>query len=75
MRKNLFYNDKIIYEDFIKEDSSSVQHTNRKAAVDINKLLNRVKVNKKVEKKKIVIFFCSGISLLCLMQLFVIIIK
>ena len=60
MRKNLFYNDKLIYEDFIKEDSSSVQHTNRKAAVDINKLLNRVKVNKKVEKKKNSYLFLLG---------------
>ena len=75
MKKSLFYNDKTIYEDFIKEDSTSDQHTKRKATVDINKLLNRVKVNKKDEKKKIAIFFCSGISLLCLMQLFVIIIK
>ena len=61
MKKSLFYNDKTIYEDFIKEDSTSDQHTKRKATVDINKLLNRVKVNKKDEKKNSYLFLIGNL--------------
>ena len=44
-----------------------MQHIGKKKVVDINKLLNRVKIDKKNETKKKIIFYCSSILVLMLL--------
>ena len=67
MRKSYFYNEKSIDQNINKKRLSETQHISEKQVVDINKLLNRVKMDKKKEKKKIFLFYSFvilGISLL-----------
>ena len=52
MRKSYFYNEKSIDQNINKKRLSETQHISEKQVVDINKLLNRVKMDKKKEKKK-----------------------
>jgi len=71
MQKNYFHNDKISNEEIDKKKtflpSSIIQNRN----VDINKLLNRVKVEKKKETKEKIIFYSSVILALSLMGTFI----
>ena len=71
MQKNYFHNDKISNEERDKKKtflpSSIIQNRN----VDINKLLNRVKVEKKKETKEKIIFYSSDILALSLMGTFI----
>jgi hypothetical protein len=67
MRKVYFHNDKSIDQNINTKRLSEVQHVSEKQVVDINKLLNRVKVDQKNETKKKIIFYIStvlGLSLL-----------
>ena len=67
MPKVYFYNEKSIDQNINKKRLSETQHISEKQVVDINKLLNRVKMDKKKEKKKIFLFYSFvilGISLL-----------
>tara|TARA_B100000780_G_scaffold199701_1_gene141352 strand:+ start:339 stop:566 length:228 start_codon:yes stop_codon:yes gene_type:complete len=67
MRKSYFYNEKSIDQNINKKRLSETQHISEKQVVDINKLLNRVKMDKKKEKKKIFLFYSFvilGLSLL-----------
>jgi hypothetical protein len=52
MRKVYFHNDKSIDQNINTKRLSEVQHVSEKQVVDINKLLNRVKVDQKNETKK-----------------------
>ena len=67
MRKVYFHNDKSIDQNINTRRLSEAQHVSEKQVVDINKLLNRVKVDQKNETKKKIIFYIStvlGLSLL-----------
>ena len=62
-----FHNEKSIDQNINTKRLSEVQHVSEKQVVDINKLLNRVKVDQKNETKKKIIFYIStvlGLSLL-----------
>ena len=65
MQKTYFYNNKSFSENKDKKKIVSSHHIKSKINVDINKLLNRVKIEKKNENKKKVIFYSSMISILC----------
>ena len=67
MRKVYFHNDKSIDQNINTKRLSEVQHVSEKQVVDINKLLNRVKIDQKNETKRKIIFYSStvlGLSLL-----------
>ena len=67
MRKVYFHNDKSIDQNINTRRLSEAQHVSEKQVVDINKLLNRVKIDQKNETKQKIIFYSStilGLSLL-----------
>ena len=67
MRKVYFHNGKSIDQNINTKRLSEVQHVSEKQVVDINKLLNRVKIDQKNEKKRKIIFYSFtilGLSLL-----------
>ena len=67
MRKVYFHNEKSIDQNINKKRLSEVQHVSEKQVVDINKLLNRVKIDQKNEIKRKIIFYSFtilGLSLL-----------
>ena len=53
-----------LHEDLGLKKSIEINNSSNNRNVDINKLLNRVKINKQNELKKKIIFFCSSISIL-----------
>ena len=75
MSKNIFYNHKLVENN--QELKRSVPHYNKEYSknVDINKLLNTVKNNKKIEKKEKIIFFMCSLSLVGIMGFFVLFAK
>ena len=75
MSNNVFYNNKILSEDFKKKNLSQVIKKNHREVVDINKLLNRVKINKYNEKKRQIILFSAVTLLLIAIGTFISIIK
>ena len=52
MKKNYFHNKYLNNENKEQEKIIPVKNINRKINVDINKLLNRVKIEEKVDTKK-----------------------
>ena len=67
MRKVYFHNDKSIDQNINTKRLSETQHVSEKQVVDINKLLNRVKIDQKNETKRKIIFYSfiiMGLSLL-----------
>ena len=70
MYKISFFKNKLAHEEQGKKKSQSTFYTNtstnRKKSVDINILLNRVKVEEKNKIKKQIIFYCSTLFLLSL---------
>ena len=67
MRKVYFYNEKSIDQNINTKRLSEAQHIGERQVVDINKLLNRVKIDQKNETKRKIIFYSStvlGLSLL-----------
>ena len=67
MPKVYFHNDKSIDQNINAKRLSGVHHVNEKQVVDINKLLNRVKIDQKNETKRKIIFYSFtilGLSLL-----------
>ena len=62
-----FHNNKSIDQNINTNKLSKVQHIGEKQIVDINKLLNRVKINQRNEIKQKIIFYSLsilGLSLL-----------
>ena len=57
MPKSYFHNNKFNYESKDKNIPTPVQYINQKRNVDINKLLNQIKIEKKNEIKKQIIFY------------------
>ena len=67
MRKVYFHNEKSIDENINTKRLSEAQHIGERQVVDINKLLNRVKIDQKNETKRKIIFYSViilGLSLL-----------
>ena len=61
MQKVFFYKKKSTNQDINRKRLFDGQHTSKKQVVDINKLLNRVKIDKKNETKRKIIFFSFSI--------------
>ena len=67
MQKSYFHNGKSIDQNVNTKRLSKVQHIGEKQVVDINKLLNRVKIDQKNETKQKIAFYSFvilGLSLL-----------
>ena len=67
MKKTYFHNERSIDQNVNTKRLSEAQHIDEKQAVDINKLLNRVKIDQKNETKQKIIFYSFiilGLSLL-----------
>ena len=67
MRKVYFHNEKSIDQNINTKRLSDAQHINERQVVDINKLLNSVKIDQKNETKRKIIFYSFvilGLSLL-----------
>jgi hypothetical protein len=67
MQKTYFHDRKHISEKKVHKKTIPVQYIDQKRIVDINKLLNRVKIDQKNETKRKIIFYSStilGLSLL-----------
>ena len=67
MRKVFYHNEKSIDQNINTKKLSKAQHVSEKQVVDINKLLNRVKIDQKNETKRKIIFYSFiilGLSLL-----------
>jgi len=75
MLKNVFHNSKSINEDNVLYNSHPKKEIQQKNNVDVNKLLNRVRLEEKNQKKQKIIFCISGISLISFMGIFIAIIK
>ena len=67
MRKVYFHNEKSIDQNTNTKRLSEAQQIGKRQVVDINKLLNRVKIDQKNETKRKIIFYSLvilGLSLL-----------
>jgi len=59
MQKTYFHNNKHISEKNDQKKAITVEQINQKKRVNINKLLNRVRIEKKDENKRKIIFYSS----------------
>ena len=59
MRKVYFHNKKSIDQNINTKKLSKAQNISERQVVDINKLLNRVKIDQKNETKRKIIFYSS----------------
>ena len=67
MQKTYFHDRKHISQKKVNKKTIPLQYIDQKRIVDINKLLNRVKIDQKNETKRKIIFYSStilGLSLL-----------
>ena len=67
MQKMYFHNGKSVDQNINTKRLSDLQHIGERQVVDINKLLNRVKIDQKNETKRKIIFYSFvilGLSLL-----------
>ena len=75
MRKVYFHNGKSIDQNINTKRLSEVQQVSEKQVVDINKLLNRVKIDQKNETKKKFIFYSLTVLSLSLMGTLITVLK
>ncbi len=75
MQKNLFHNSKSSNENKVEKKYPHISNIATKEAVDINILLNRVKIEEKNEIKRKIIFFCLTMLALGLFSTFIVIVK
>ena len=61
MQKSYFHNNKVISESKGQNINIPLQYIDQKRVVDINKLLNRVRIEKKNKIKREIIFYSSMI--------------
>jgi hypothetical protein len=67
MYKNYFHNNISTIEKKVQKKTTLAQYIDQKRVVDVNKLLNQVRIEKKNETKRKIIFYSStvlGLSLL-----------
>ena len=75
MDSKIFHNNKKKKKKLAEKRISYIEKIDKDEIVDINKLLNRVKISEQDEKKQRIIFFSYGILLLTCMGIFVSIIR
>ncbi len=75
MLKAYFHNSKHVSENKSQKKTIPTQYIDQKRIVDINKLLNAVRIEKKNETKKKIIFYSSVILTLGLFSTLITIIK
>ena len=75
MRKVYFHNEKSIDQNINTKRLSEAQHINERQVVDINKLLNRVKIDQKNETKRKIIFYSLTTLVLGLFSTLIMIVK
>jgi len=75
MRKVYIHNKKSIDQNINTKRLSEAQYIDERQVVDINKLLNRVKIDQKNETKKKIIFYISITLALSFFLTFIMIIK
>ena len=75
MRKVYFHNGKSINQNINTKRLSEVQQVSEKQVVDINKLLNRVKIDQKNETKRKFIFYSLTILSLSLLGTLITVLK
>ena len=75
MPKVYFHNEKSIDQNINTKRLSEAQHINERQVVDINKLLNRVKIDQKKESKKKIIFYSLIILALGLFSTLITVVK
>ena len=75
MKKTYLHNKYLNNVNKEQEKIIPVKNTNRKINVDINKLLNRVKIEEKVDTKKKIFFYSSIILGIGFFSFFIVIIK
>ena len=75
MRKVYFHNGKSIDQNINKKRLSEVQQVSEKQVVDINKLLNRVKIDQKNETKRKFIFYSLTVLSLSLLGTLITVLK
>jgi len=75
MPKVYFHNEKSIDQNINTKRLSEAQHVSKKQVVDINKLLNRVKINQRKEAIKKITFYSLTIFSLSLALILIINIK
>ena len=75
MQKVYFRNGKSIDQNINTKRLSEVQHVSEKQVVDINKLLNRVKMDQKNETKRKFIFYSLTVLSLSLLGTLITVLK
>jgi len=75
MSGSIFYNNKSTQSETQKPRTLYKKQSNTKINVDINQLLNRVKIKNKNEKKQKIILSVYAIVLLCSMAIFISVIR
>ena len=75
MQKVYFHNGKSIDQNINTKRLSEAQHIGEKQVVDINKLLNRVKIDQKNETKRKFIFYSLTILSLSLLGTLITVLK
>ena len=75
MQKAYFHDRKHNSEKKVQKKTIPLQYIDQKRIVDINKLLNRVKIDKKNETKRQIVFYSSVILALTLFSTFIVVIK
>ena len=75
MRKVYFHNGKSIDQNINTKRLSEAQQVSEKQVVDINKLLNRVKIDQKNETKRKLIFYSLTILSLSLLGTLITVLK
>ena len=75
MQKTYFHDRKHTSEKKVHKKTIPAQYIDQKRIVDINKLLNRVRVDKKNETKRQIVFYSSVILALTLFSTFIVAIK
>ena len=75
MQKTYFHDRKNTSEKKVNKKNIPLQYIDQKRIVDINKLLNRVRIDKKNETKRQIVFYSSVILALTLFSTFIVVIK
>ena len=75
MQKTYFHDRKHYSEKKVQKKTIPLQYIDQKRIVDINKLLNRVRMDEKNETKRKIIFYSSVILILSLFSTLIVIIK
>ena len=75
MSKNIFYNYRVLEDNQKHKKSVQIYNKDYSKNVDIDKLLNAVKINKKIEKKEKIILFGCSLSLIGIMGIFILLVK